>query len=66
MRVTDAYRERVVKDWQRAFSEAHSKTAPEVTYANGWYRIGDGSRGSRYRRAKLEQMTKVLRKGFTD
>ena len=56
--------ERIIKAWQAAFAEAHGKTPPIVTWANGWFRIGDA--GKRYRRAEIESMTKVLRKGFTD
>jgi hypothetical protein len=66
MRVSAAYLERVGKDWQHAFAEAHGKPAPEITFANGWYRIENGRIASRYRRSQLEQMTKVLRKGFDD
>jgi len=66
MRVSAAYLERVAKDWQHAFEAAHGKPAPQIRWSRGWFRIGDGPLGTGYRRTKLEQMTKVLRKGFTD
>jgi len=65
MRVSAGYLERVAKDWQNAYAKAHERTAPSVTWEKGWFTIGN-ERRSKYRRAKLEQMTKVLRKGFTD
>lgn len=55
--------ERIIKAWQAAFAEAHEKTPPPVTWANGWFRIENT--GRRYRRVALEEMTKTLRKGFT-
>ena len=64
MRVSAAYLERVAKNWQDAFAKAHEKTAPPVTWERGWFTIGN-ERRHKYRRAQLEQMTKVLRKGFT-
>lgn len=66
MRVTTAYLERVIRDWQQAFQKAHGKQAPIVRWSKGWFRIGDGPLGKGYRRTQLEQMTKVLRKGFDD
>lgn len=65
MRVTTAYLERVARDWQAAFASAHGKTAPAIRWSRGWFRIGDGPLGKGYRRTELEQMTKTLRKGFT-
>jgi len=65
MRVTAAYLERVARDWQSAYAKAHERTAPPVTWVRGWFTIGN-ERRAKYRRAQLEQMTKVLRKGFTD
>lgn len=64
MRVSAAYLERVAKDWQKAFQEAHDKPAPAVVWEKGWFRIENSWR-PRYRRATLEAMTKTLRKGFT-
>jgi len=66
MRVSAAHLERVARDWQRAFEDAHGKTAPTVEWVRGWFRIGNGTIRKGYRRADLEQMTKVLRKGFKD
>ncbi len=65
MRVSAAYLERVGRDWQKAFRAAHGKTAPAIIYERGWFKI-ENSAGTKYRRATIEQMTKVLRKGFDD
>lgn len=67
MRVTTGYLEKVARDWQAAFEVAHGKTAPAVTWERGWFKI-DHRAGytRRYRRAALEEMTKVLRRGFND
>jgi hypothetical protein len=58
-----SYLERVARDWQKAFANAHGKPAPAVTWEKGWFKLDNPPR--RYRRAALEEMTKVLRKGFT-
>lgn len=57
--------ERVAKDWQSAYAKAHERTAPPVTWEKGWFTIGN-ERYPKYRHAQIEQMTKTLRKGFTD
>jgi hypothetical protein len=64
-RFSAAYIERIAKDWQRAFAEAHGKTAPAVTWARGWFTINN-ERSPKYRRRQLERMTEVLRIGFDD
>lgn len=66
MRVSAAYLERVARDWQLAFVKAHGRSAPHIEWVRGWFRIGVGPYRQGYRRAQLEQMTKVLRKGFDD
>lgn len=67
MRVSAAYLERVARDWQQAFQQAHGKDAPAVVWEKGWFRINNESGWHpRYRRATLEAMTKTLRKGFKD
>ena len=59
MRVTASYLERVARDWQKAYAAANDgKMAPAVRWEKGWFIV----EGFRYRRAKLEMMTGVLRK----
>lgn len=65
MKVTAAYLKRVAHDWQRAFEVAHMKPAPVIVWERGWFFIKNEPK-RRYRRAALEEMTKVLRKGFKD
>lgn len=65
MRVTAGYLERVAKDWQQAFENAHGKPAPPITRKGGWFTIKQSTE-HKYRRAQIEQMTKVLRNGFKD
>lgn len=65
MRVSAAYLERVARNWQAAFTEAHGKTAPPITWAKGWFTIKQTT-ARKYRRTQIEAMTKVLRKGFKD
>lgn len=64
-RFSAAYLERVAKDWQAAYAKAHSRTAPSVTWENGWFTINN-ERSPKYRRRQLERMTKVLGAGFDD
>lgn len=66
MRVSASYLERVARDWQQAFQRAHGRSPPAVEWVRGWFRIGVGPFRQGYRRAQLEQMTKVLREGFDD
>jgi hypothetical protein len=64
MRVSASYLERVARDWQHAFEAAHGKPAPSIIWQKGWFVIE--STRWRYRRAAIEEMTKTLRKGFTE
>lgn len=66
MKVSAGYLERVARDWQKAFEAAHNKPAPPIVWERGWFRVDQGTYKPRYRRAKVEEMTKVLRRGFTD
>jgi hypothetical protein len=66
MRVSAAYLERVAREWQAAYVEAHDKSAPAIVWERGWFRIFNDSRWRpRYRRATIEAMTKTLRKSFS-
>lgn len=59
MRVTASYLERVARDWQSAYVSANDgKPAPSIKWEKGWFIV----QGHRYRRAKVEMMTGVLRK----
>ncbi|XUM19746.1 hypothetical protein ACRAVF_18955 [Bradyrhizobium oligotrophicum S58] len=64
-RFSASYLEQIAKKWQQAFAEAHGKTAPAVTWSDGWFTI-ENDRRPKYRRKQLERMTEVLRAGFDD
>lgn len=67
MKTKDAEIHRVADNWRQAFESAHGKKPPSIVYNLGWYRIKQTQGWSpRYRRSKIEDMTKVLRKGFKD
>jgi hypothetical protein len=57
MRVSAAYRERLIREWQEAYEVANDKTAPAVTIDRGWFLIGT----KRYGRARFEEMRNNLR-----
>lgn len=66
MRIADTEIHRVADAWRRAFEGAHGKKPPAIVWNRGWFRIRNTQEWSpRYRRSKIEDMTKVLRKGFT-
>lgn len=57
MRMSAAYLERVIRDWQRAYINANGKDAPSVVWEKGWFKVGT----MRYRRKRLEEMTENLK-----
>jgi hypothetical protein len=57
MRVSPAYRERLIREWQEAYEIANDKTAPAVTVDRGWFLIGT----KRYGRKVFEEMRNNLR-----
>jgi hypothetical protein len=57
MKVTQAYRERLIREWREAYEIANDKTAPVVTVDRGWFLIGT----KRYGRKAFEEMRNNLR-----
>lgn len=57
MKVTDAYIQRLAREWSAAYEAANGKEAPTVFWVNGFFRID----GQKIRRKKLEDMRDVLR-----
>jgi hypothetical protein len=60
MKVTAAYIEQLIRDYQSAYTDANEATAPAVTWSRGWFTIGRPS--ARYRRKALEEMRDELRR----
>lgn len=60
MRVTAAYLERLMRDYQQAYAAANSKPCPRLRWEKGWFTIGESGR-TKYRRARLEEMLANLR-----
>lgn len=50
---------RLMADWQEAYEKANGKSAPEIEYDNGWFRIEGAF--SAYRRQDILTMTASLR-----
>jgi hypothetical protein len=57
MKVTDAYIQRLAREWTSAYEAANGKEAPTVFWINGWFRIDR----KKIRRKQLEDMRDVLR-----
>jgi len=60
VRVTAAYIERLIRNYQKAYEAANNKPCPPLIWEDGWFSIGE-SRRTKHRRAKLEEMLANLR-----
>lgn len=52
--------ETLIAEYRSVFAEANEKPAPEITYKNGWFKIG--RIGFRYRRHGVEGLLDELRR----
>ncbi len=50
----------VIAAWKYAYRQAEKKSPPEISYANGWYRIEGDSFATR--RKRIEDMTLRFRR----
>lgn len=50
---------KIIADYQAAYERAHGESAPEVVYANGWFRFREGDRLGlkHYRSGDMVHMT---------
>lgn len=58
MKVTDAYIQRLAREWTEAYEAANGKEAPTVFWVDGWFRISL----QKVRRRTLEKMRDELRR----
>lgn len=59
MKLSAAYIQRLIREYQQAFEAVHDKPAPTIAWENGWFRFFPN--GIRFRRPVFEEMRDRLR-----